>query len=597
MVNFLMGQNIALIPFASSFDRPVDISSAGDSYLYITEQDGYIYKVDQNGITLPNVFLDIEARVNSGGNERGLLGLVFHPNYASNGYFYVNYTATGGGATKISRFSVDPNNPDIALPNSEFNIMTVSQPFSNHNAGDLEFGADGYLYIPQGDGGSGGDPGNRAQNPQELLGKMLRVDVDGGSPYAIPADNPFIGNAAVLDEIWAIGLRNPWRISFDRLTNDLYIADVGQDDFEEIDVQPATSQGGENYGWRCYEGNSAFNSNGCGPISTYVFPIHEYPNNFSTGCSVTGGYVYRGTQYPALYGKYIYADFCTGNFWWLEETGGTWTNTPIGQFTSMNYSTFGEDVNGELYVAGLSDGAIYQVIDIACQGFSLASATVTDSNCDTDDTGAIDLTINANGPFSVSWSNGANTEDLMDLAPGIYTATITYSNNCILTTTQTVGLLNTAVVPVISFLGPQSLESTSAATYQWYVNGVPIGGATNQTILYTQNGDYTVVTTDANGCTATSLSFGVLLNTEEPEWAQSFSVQPVPFSDYLEVQWETDHNMPLQLELVNTLGQTVRKSVVEGAATVLLETDELNAGIYFVRLGTVDSWIVRKVVK
>ncbi len=597
IANFLNAQNIALTNFASGFNRPVDISSSGDSYLYITEQDGYIHKVDQNGTTLPNVFLDIDARVNSGANERGLLGLVFHPNYASNGYFYVNYTATGGGATKISRFSVDPANPDVALPNSEFNLLTIPQPYSNHNAGDLEFGPDGYLYIPLGDGGSGGDPGNRSQNPQDLLGKMLRIDVDNGTPYSIPADNPYVGNAAVLDEIWAIGLRNPWRISFDRLTGDLYIADVGQDNYEEIDVQPASSQGGENYGWRCYEGNSVFNNNGCGPLGNYVFPVHEYVNNFSTGCSVTGGYVYRGTEEPGLYGKYIYADFCTGNFWSLEQSGGVWTNTPIGTFSTQNYSSFGEDNTGELYVAGLSDGNIYQIVDAACQGLMLTNTTVADSNCDTGNDGLIDLDIQAGVPYTIVWSNGETTDGISNLSPGTYSATITDTNGCQLLVMLPIGFTNTAIIPSISFLAPQSLESSVASTYQWYVDGVLLQGETGQTVTYTQSGDYTVVTTDANGCMATSIPYGVLVSNEEPQWLNRFSVTPSPFAHQLEIDWNTDARTKLRLELINTLGQTVYHTTVDPIGNSVFETDKLAAGIYFVRFGTENASTVRKVVK
>ncbi len=358
------GQNlINLTPIATGFDRPVDISNAGDDRLFITEQDGVIKIINASGTVNQTPFLDIDAQVNSGGNERGLLGLTFHPDYANNGYFYVNYIDLGGD-TKVSRFSVSTTDPDIADPNSELNLLAINQPFSNHNAGDLEFGPDGYLYIGSGDGGSGGDPGNRSQNRQTLLGKMLRIDVDNGSPYSIPLDNPFVGDATTLDEIWAIGLRNPWRFSFDGATGDLYIADVGQDDWEEIDFQAANSTGGENYGWRCYEGNATFNTSNCPPASEMTFPIHEYVNSFSSGCSITGGYVYRGTDYPGLQGKYIYADFCTGNFWWLENAGGAWTNTPIGTFTSMNFATFGEDIDGELYVAGLSDGMVYRISDL-----------------------------------------------------------------------------------------------------------------------------------------------------------------------------------------------------------------------------------------
>ncbi len=353
--------NIALDPYVSGFDNPVDIANAGDTRLFIVEKDGYI-RIIKNGLIESAPFLDIDGRVRSSGNEQGLLGLAFHPDYANNGYFYVNYTDNGGN-TRISRFTVS-NNINIADPDSEQIIYVVSQPYTNHNGGDLNFGPDGYLYIGLGDGGSGGDPGNFAQNPQSALGKMLRIDIDNGFPYSIPADNPFVGDASTLDEIWALGLRNPWRFSFDDLTGDLWIADVGQDDLEEIDFQPASSAGGENYGWRCYEGTMPFNTGGCPPATDMTAPIHVYGNSFSTGCSVTGGYVYRGARYPRLYGTYLYADYCTGKFWGIQPNGvNGWFNEEVGDLDSYEYATFGEDESKELYVAGFADGVIYKIID------------------------------------------------------------------------------------------------------------------------------------------------------------------------------------------------------------------------------------------
>ncbi len=360
-ITAMMAQpSISLVPYASGFSSPVDIKPQGNR-LFIVEKAGYIRIVTGPNTILPTDFLDIDARVNSGGNERGLLGLAFHPDYENNGYFYLNYNDAAGD-TKISRFTRSSSNPDVADPNSELVLMTVDQPYSNHNAGDLAFGPDGYLYIPLGDGGSGGDPQNISQNTSRLLGKMLRVDVDGGTPYSIPADNPFVGNSAYQPEIWAVGLRNPWRISFDRLTNDLWIGDVGQNAWEEINVQPANSTGGENYGWRCYEGDATYNTGGCANQSQYTFPVHDYASINSVGCSVTGGYVYRGQNYPNLYGKYIYTDYCTGFFWYLEPNNqGGYSNFLLGDFNNFNFAAFGESNAGELFVAGLSNGIIYHI--------------------------------------------------------------------------------------------------------------------------------------------------------------------------------------------------------------------------------------------
>jgi glucose/arabinose dehydrogenase len=350
----------SIIPFASGFNDPVCMANAGDSRLFVVCKGGYIYITDAAGITNPVPFLDIDARVKSTGSEQGLLGLAFHPQYPDSAYFYVNYIGVGD-SSHISRFTVNPATPDVADAGSEKKLLTLFQPHTNHNGGDLQFGPDGYLYIGLGDGGSGGDPGNRAQNLQDYLGKMLRIDVDHGDPYAIPESNPFYNNPSALPEIWAFGLRNPWRFSFDRLTGDLWIGDVGQGAHEEIDLQDAASTGGENYGWRCYEGNFSYNPDGCGAAGLYTFPVTDYSH--SLGCSVTGGYVYRGTQFPGMVGKYFYADYCSGRMWTLEFIGGIWTSTLFSQFSGNNFTSFGEDAQGRLYVACISTGNIYLISD------------------------------------------------------------------------------------------------------------------------------------------------------------------------------------------------------------------------------------------
>lgn len=348
-----------LVPFATGLNSPVCIANAGDSRLFVVDQTGYIYIIDTGGYVNPQPYLDIHERVTFGG-EQGLLGVAFHPQYITNGYFYVNYIGDGD-STHISRFNVSSGNPDIADAQSEFKLMTIFQPFTNHNGGDLNFGPDGYLYIGLGDGGSGGDPGNRAQNPMEYLGKMLRIDVNQGTPYAIPATNPFYNSTTTLGEIWALGLRNPWRFSFDRLTGDLWIADVGQNAVEEIDFQPAASAGGENYGWRCYEGNQEYNSTGCAPASAFTFPVYTYPHGDE--CSVTGGYVYRGSASSHYYGYYFFADYCSDRLWTLHNVAGNWVMEDFGQFPGNNFSSFGEDAGGQLYVAGLTSGTIFRIID------------------------------------------------------------------------------------------------------------------------------------------------------------------------------------------------------------------------------------------
>ena len=355
--------------YASGFNDPVSIANAGDNRLFIVEQAGRIKIIDQ-GIVQTTPFLNITSIVNDSQSEQGLLGLAFHPNYASNGYFYVYYTSnvsTGstGKQTTISRFNVSSTNANIADPNSEVVILTIDQPYWNHNGGCIAFGPDNYLYIGMGDGGSGGDPDNYAQNTQSLLGKMLRIDIDNGNPYSIPSDNPFLGSINTLEEIWSIGLRNPWRFSFDSQTGDMWIGDVGQNAWEEISYEEAGSGGGRNYGWRCYEGFAPYNPNGCN--GNYTDPVHVYVNDGfggSSGCSVTGGYVYRGNQYPNLVGHYIFADYCSGKFYTIYDNmgGAGWTTTTQPN-TNYYVSAFGEDVNGELYFSDLGSGRIYSIID------------------------------------------------------------------------------------------------------------------------------------------------------------------------------------------------------------------------------------------
>lgn len=362
-----LGQQIDLETFATGFDNPVSIKHSGDARLFVVERSGVIKIVNPNGSINTTSFLDINSIVINGGGERGLLGLAFHPNYSTNGYFYVNYINNSGN-TVISRFSRNASDDDLADSTSELQILTFTQPFSNHNGGDMAFGPDGYLYIASGDGGSGGDPGDRAQSLTTLLGKLLRIDVDNtsnGNNYAIPADNPFFGSSTLRQEIWAYGLRNPWRFSFDRDTNELWIADVGQSNIEEINMVAPTAAG-VNYGWRCYEGNVVYNTSGeCPPMNTLTFPVAQYTH---TGeglfkCSITGGYRYRGTAQPSLEGLYFFADYCSDEIGYLEFSEGTWVKTFLPPSAGNGWTTFGEDVNGEIYIAGIDSDAVYRIID------------------------------------------------------------------------------------------------------------------------------------------------------------------------------------------------------------------------------------------
>lgn len=345
-----------------SFNRPLEIQNAGDgsNRLFVVSQTGFIV-VFQNyyAVSEFNIFLDITSKVDWGG-EKGLLGLAFHPNYKENGYFFVNYTAPSPLRTVVSRFKVDQANPNVTDPQSEEIIFTTPQPFSNHNGGKIAFGPDGYLYIALGDGGSGGDPQNNAQNLSSPLGKILRIDVDNpsnGREYGIPNDNPFVNNEqGYLEKIFAYGLRNPWRFSFDLGTDWLWAADVGQNAWEEIDI----IESGKNYGWRFMEGTHCYNPQQNCDDGTIEHPIWEYPHNNSGGWSITGGEVYRVDESSELYGKYIYADFVSGNIWSLFYDG---ENPPVNELIhsqpGIGIAAFGKDENGNIYLSDLN-GKIYR---------------------------------------------------------------------------------------------------------------------------------------------------------------------------------------------------------------------------------------------
>jgi glucose/arabinose dehydrogenase len=334
------------------FDRPLDLQHAGDGRLFIVEQAGRIWAV-ADGQRLDPPFLDIHSQVGSDGNEQGLLGLAFHPRFAENGQFYVDYTNHGGDSV-IARFSVSPES-GRADHASETQLLTIGQPYANHNGGGLAFGPDGYLYIGTGDGGSGGDPLGNGQSLNTLLGKVLRIDVDGAEPYAIPTDNPFAHSTEDLQEIWAYGLRNPWRFAFDPASGDLFIGDVGQGDWEEINFQPSTSLGGENYGWNVREGLHPFSGDAAPGM---IDPVAEYGHD--QGCSVTGGVVVRDPSLPEWNGVYLYGDYCSGRVWGLLPGDASTWRTLLLFDTDFNITAFGQDAAGGVYLVD-QRGGVYRL--------------------------------------------------------------------------------------------------------------------------------------------------------------------------------------------------------------------------------------------
>jgi len=371
---------LALEPFTIGLTLPVGIVSAGDTRLFVVEKQGRIRIVQPTGQILEPPFLDIQSLVRSEDQEQGLLGLAFEPGDATT--FYVYYIAKAEhsqyGVATLARYRTNAQNPNLADPTSAQTIFTQQKYYTNHNAGDLAFGPDGNLYVAVGDGGGGGDPDEVTQDLSTYFGKILRIHVTGALTYTIPGDNPFYldNDPTTLPEIWVYGMRNPWRMTFDRATDNIFFGDVGESKWEEVNLIPFTTTGGLNYGWDCYEGNAPFEPAGCGPITAYVAPIYAYPH-VGQCTSVTGGYVYRGSQYPNMQGHYLFGDFCHNRLNSLIPDGlGGWT--PVTHTVSINQpAAFGQDPSGELYVAAIFDGIIYKIKDTSVQVTPDPNATPT----------------------------------------------------------------------------------------------------------------------------------------------------------------------------------------------------------------------------
>lgn len=483
---------IQLTTFATGIPGIVDIAHAGDERIFVVQREGYIRIVGPTGTLLPTPFLDITGIVQDTGGEQGLLGLAFDPDHATNGFFYVNYTGSGG-TTRIARYGIVPGNPDQGDPASAQILYSRSQPFSNHNAGDLDFGPDGYLYIPLGDGGSGGDPQNNAQDLSDALGDIVRIDVsDPEVPYTVPPDNPFVNAGAdTLPEIWGSGLRNPWRFGFDALTGDMWIGDVGQNAYEEVDYWPLGGPAWPNFGWRCYEGNAAYNTAGCGPFSSYVAPVSVHLQSTQNWCSVIGGRVYRGDVSQRLFGRYIYTDHCGGQFYSLhpDEEGG-WVREQVRNQSVYGYTCIGENSDLELFVGNMNNGILYRIID----------------PCPMD-------------------------------------------------------------APLVSVVG-NVLTSSEATSYQWYFNGAPIDGATEQTLVAVESGNYYVVAGVGAGCELASAVVEYVHTGIGTLEALGIRVYPVPATDRLVVEGGLEQVVAVELmDLAGRIVMTVPAGIT-GRVTV-----------------------------
>lgn len=603
---------LSLQPFASGFTSPVDIKNVGDARLFIVQKNGYIRIVDTAGTVNPKPFLDIHTLVSTG-NEQGLLGLAFSPDYANDKRFYLNYTDLNGD-TYISRFLVSSTNPDSAIASSQETILFVDQPEGNHNGGDLHFGTDGYLYCSLGDGGGAGDLHGTIGNGQNLntyLGKILRINVNVPHGYSIPSDNPFFNNANALDEIWAYGLRNPWRTSFDKLTHDYWIGDVGQNLFEEIDFQPSSSQGGENYGWRCYEANNPYTLTGCGPIANYIFPIYNYAHSGTNGCSITGGYVYRGAKYGAIFGKYFFADYCSGLITSIFPSAvAGWDTTIEGRFTSNDISAFGEDLNGELYVAGVSSGTIKKLTVPDCTPTAFISVEDTIRFCGNSYT----LSSPAGAGFTYAWYR--NGTGVQQSASNTYTATqngyyyVQVLSNSFCSANSDSVFLILQNSPAVNFTGLPSFICSNAAAVN--LTGIPSGGTftgngiNGSTFNPLTAGDgshlITYSYTASSGCTATAtnvIAVESCLSVVENNFFNFFKVSPNPGSGRFNLTVNAPRKIKAEIEIQNLFGQVCKKQLIEiqnGENNIQLDLNEFSNGIYFLNLTSSEGAISEKFI-
>ena len=604
---------ISLLQFSTGFIEPLDIKNAGDNRLFIVERAGYIKIIDSAGVHRPGIFLDIHTIVETGYPEQGLLGLAFDPNYATTGYFYCYYCEKSTYEIHISRFSVSATNPDSAVASSEQILFKVYHHYQkNHDGGGIAFGPDGYLYFATGDGGGSNDVGNRSQNLDSLLGKMFRIDVSGGGAYSVPASNPFVGVSG-RDEIWAYGLRNPWRWSFDRWTKDLWIGDVGQDAWEEIDFQPASSHGGENYGWHCYEGlvHTPLVSPQCSPTNV-TYPVHVVGQATTSSCSITGGYVYRGARYSNMFGKYFFTDYCMSNIKYIiRDNSGAISVTDLGDLAAgtNSFVSFGENKWGELFAADLN-GKIFRFQGQSCSPVAYLSNHDTLFVC-----GALSTTLHTPAGegfhYSWTWSGGPIASDSSAIAitqGGTYTVTVLDTSACLATAPQVFVSFLTA--PVVSFSGLDTLycrfdpavtltPNPAGGTFSGHgISGnnfdPSVAGLGTHTIYYTYS--------DVNGCTESfskSVRVDVCAGISDHSLV-NISLFPNPNSGKFTLGFYAKKDEMLNMEVTDVLGQSVYKEalhVSSGAHQFNFSVPGIKKGVYSLNIydsigSTVKSFVV-----
>ncbi len=584
----LIGQTIQLSEFSSGFNWLLGTANAGDDRMFAIQKTGQIFIIDKDGNRNPTPFMDISSKVRSGANdERGLLGVVFHPDYETNGYFYVYYTKAVSSEITISRFERSANNVDTADPNSELELLAFPHSRFNHVGGALAFGPDGYLYIGVGDGGGGSDPDNAGQDLSTLNGKILRIDVSNGT-LQIPSDNPFINTSGAKSEIWAYGLRNPWRITFDRWTGDLWIADVGQNELEEIDLQLAGSKGGENYGWSCKEGSDIFRNSECIPGITLQDPIYEYPHvSGNCGGSISGGVAYRGMEYGDLFGKYFAADFCTGDIYMVDKAGN---GESIAKFDAFEYTTLGENHLGEMFLSGYFSNKVFKIesANPAPTAFITNGTNVSICEGDSVRLGAYNIP-DANMTFRWLLNgapiSGANGPAIIASQDGDYQVIVKNENNGVESTSPLTTLEQKAV------LTETVNQTVDVGTV---FQGVLINGDTSfMRSFQSTSGCDSIVTYIINGFTSAS---------EVAHLIEGFEVAPNPIFDNLLIKINLSAATDIKLDLYDFKGNLVKnvlenQHALQGEYVFNKDLNDIPAGFYYLFATTNKGVLTKKLLK
>lgn len=612
---FAQSHNIVLTNIITGLTHPLYVTHAGDERLFVVEKTGLI-KVFQPGASSGSVFLDITALTKYTGttnSEQGLLGMAFHPNFKNNGYFYVNYTRkapVNDGATVIARYKVSATDSNVADASSAHIILIVSQPYANHNGGCLQFGPDSYLYIGMGDGGSANDPQNYAQNLQSLLGKMLRINVDTVVAYSIPPTNPFYGSSSAAGEIWAYGLRNPWRFSFDRITHDMWIADVGQDAREEINFQPAHSSGGENYGWKCYEGTNHVTTNCAVAPTGTVMPVFEYFHNNAGGYSVTGGYVYRSAKHKNLWGAYFFADAVSQHLWITRYDGTHFTTTKVmnGTAGSSNVS-FGEDVYGDLYLVKHASGVVQKIADTHAP--QPHAVLLNNQSSYTDCEGSlIRLEALYHPDLAYQWRH--NGQDIPGGQSHIFYAAESGNYSVYVTDPTLPNAYPDSSLEIAITIIPGSIQAFTQHNYTADINDVPFqldvsipGGSFSGTGVDT-NGMFTpalagigthqiIYTLMNNGCPQRDTAYIEVSQTvtaSNIDIKRQVSIFPSPADAYFHIfSTETIES----LSVIETTGREIYKNKPHSNTTTL-STAQMAGGVYLVKVCTPAGTAIKKII-